>query len=534
MEPTHEKSYTSPPRKLVKFFAHSRDRWKAKSRAAKTVLKRLGTRLGRVERRNAAYQEQVAALQTQVTEWQAKHAETVRELEELKKKASGDSCRWLTRDKSGGEVVRHHQYGVQQVLVVVSLVLATATSLRGAGRALAVRQACAGVGPWSPSWSSTRLWLLRLGYYKVTRPKEEGRDWVWIVAQVVQTGQEKCLLIVGIRLRALPAEGEYLTHADVEPIVISPVPQSNGEIVYQQLEEARKRTGVPREILSDQGSDLPKGIRQFCQAHPETSFIYDIKHKVAAVLKRELGASPTWQEFSRLAGQTSQRVQQTALAALAPPRQRRKARDMNVAALVSWGVRMVQYLDEDGSPRQAWDRHRVEEAVGWVRQYRHEVDHWRQWVEVGTITEQFIKAHGVAAGGAQQLQSRLAAAGTLPRTQQLGAEFVQFVTEEEAKAKAGERLVGSSEVIESIFGKWKRLEGEQARSGLTGLVLALGALVAPTTAAVITPTLTTVPTKTVLTWCHEKLGKTVQATRRALFASLRQAEQKPDQVPLAA
>jgi hypothetical protein len=94
--------------------------------------------------------------------------------------------------------------------------------------------------------------------------------------------------------------------------------------------------------------------------------------------------------------------------------------------------------------------------------------------------------------------------------------------------------VGSSEVIESIFGKWKRVEGEQARSGLTGLVLALGAIVAPTSADVIKQALTTVPTKTVLTWCREKLGKTVQATRRALFASLRNAEQKPDQLPLAA
>jgi hypothetical protein len=430
--------------------------------------------------------------------------------------------------------VRHHHYGVQQVLVVVSLVLSAATSLRGAGRAVAVMQACAGLVPWSPSWSSTRLWVLRLGYYKLTRAKEEGEDWVWIVDHVVQTGQEKCLLIVGIRLSALPALGEYLTHAEVEPIALYPVTQSNGEIVYQQLEEARKQTGVPREILSDQGSDLHKGIKQFCHAHPETSFIYDVKHKVAAVLKRELGADPRWPEFSRLAGQTSQRVQQTALAALAPPRQRRKARYMNVAELVEWGVRMLQYLDEDGSQRQGWDRPRVEEAVGWVRQYRQEVEQWRQWVEVGTITEQFIKAHGVSADGAQQLQHRLAAAGTLPRVQQLGAEFVQFVTEEGAKAKAGERLVGSSEVIESIFGKWKRLEGEQARSGLTGLVLALGALVAPTTAEVIKQALTTVPTKTVLTWCREKLGKTVQATRRTLFASPRKAEQKQDQLPLAA
>jgi len=371
--------------------------------------------------------------------------------------------------------------------------------------------------------------LLRLGYYKLTRAKEEGSDWVWIVDHVVQTGQEKCLLIVGIRLSAVPAVGEYLTHADVEPIAISPVTQSNGEIVYQQLEAARKRTGVPREILSDQGSDLHKGIRQFCQAHPETSVIYDIKHKVAAVLKRELGADRAWQEFSRLARQTSQRVQQTALAALAPPRQRRKARYMNVDELVAWGGRMLQYLDEDGSQRQAWDRQRVEEVVGWVRQYRQEIEHWRQWIEVGTITEQFVKTHGVSANGAQQLQHCLADSGTLPRTQQLGAEYLQFVREEEAKAHAGERLVGSSEVIESIFGKWKRLEGEQARSGLTGSVLALGALVAPTTAEVITQALTTVSTITVLTWCREKLGKTVQATRRALFASLRKAEQKQDQ-----
>jgi hypothetical protein len=108
------------------------------------------------------------------------------------------------------------------------------------------------------------------------------------------------------------------------------------------------------------------------------------------------------------------------------------------------------------------------------------------------------------------------------------------VREEGAKAKAGERLVGSSEVSESIFGKWKRREGEQARSGLTGLVLALGALVAPTTPEVIKQALESVPTKTVLAWCREKLGKTVQALRRTLFVRQRNREQKPDQLQLAA
>jgi lipopolysaccharide export system protein LptC len=86
MEAGNEKTYRSPQRKLVKFFERSRNQWKAKSHAAKTVLKRLGARLGRVERSNAAYQDQLAVLHTQVAEWQAKHEQTLWELEELKKK----------------------------------------------------------------------------------------------------------------------------------------------------------------------------------------------------------------------------------------------------------------------------------------------------------------------------------------------------------------------------------------------------------------------------------------------------------------
>lgn len=429
--------------------------------------------------------------------------------------------------------MRQHQYSVPQVVVVVALVVSAATSLRSAGRALAVLQECAGIVPESPSWSSTRLWLLRVGYDKLTRPKALAEDWVWIVDHVVQIGQAKCLLIVGIRLSAVAAGGGDLAHRDVDPLAICPVTESNGEIVYPQLEEARKQTGGPREILSDHGSDLAKGIRQFCQAHPETCFVSDLKHKVATILKRELGQEPAWQEFSTWASQTIARVQQTALAALAPPRQRRKARYMNVGEWVAWGGRILRFLDAPASHPSDWDPHRVEHAVGWVRHYRQELEQWRQWREVGTRTEQVVKTHGLSARSVQQVQQQLTGVGTWTRTQPMCAELLQFVREEGAKAKAGERLVGSSEVIESIFGKWKRLAGDHPRRGLTGLVLALGAIVSPTTADVIKEALR-VPTKTVLTWCRDKLGKTVQATRRTLFASPRTAEQKQDQLPLAA
>jgi hypothetical protein len=116
----------------------------------------------------------------------------------------------------------------------VSLVVSAATSLRGASRVLAISMSLLQL-PWAvPSWYTGRLWLLRVGYYKLTRPKAQADDWVWIVDHTMQLGVEKGLVILGIRLSAIPPPGQCLHHEDVEPLALFPVKKSNGEVVYQQ------------------------------------------------------------------------------------------------------------------------------------------------------------------------------------------------------------------------------------------------------------------------------------------------------------
>jgi hypothetical protein len=77
--------------------------------------------------------------------------------------------------------------------------------------------------------------------------------------------------------------------------------------------------------------------------------------------------------------------------------------------------------------------------------------------------------------------------------------------------------VGSSEVIESVFGKLKALEKGQASQGFTGFVLSAAALVAPTTLDVVREAMETVSTNDAQTWCREVLGPSVQAQRKTLF-----------------
>ena len=91
----------------------------------------------------------------------------------------------------------------------------------------------------------------------------------------------------------------------------------------------------------------------------------------------------------------------------------------------------------------------------------------------------------------------------------------------------------SSEVIESVFGKQKRLEGDQASNGLTGLLLALGVIVSTLNATLIKEALTQVSTQMVWDWCHQHLGRSVQAKRKKAFDPPEEAkteEQNKDQL----
>lgn len=117
--------------------------------------------------------------------------------------------------------------------LLVTLVFDAATSVRGASRVMGLIMAVFPLPLATPSWGTGRLWLRRLGYEKRTRPKEQADDGVWSVEHTVQLGPEKCLGILGIRLRALPVRGICLRHEDVEPLAVCPVTQSNGEVVYQ-------------------------------------------------------------------------------------------------------------------------------------------------------------------------------------------------------------------------------------------------------------------------------------------------------------
>lgn len=253
------------------------------------------------------------------------------------------------------------------------------------------------------------------------------------------------------------------------------------------------------------------------------------------MLKHELEHDAVWLAFMSQVSQTRSRLQQTELAPLMPPSLRIQARYMNVDSVVTWGCRLLRYLEQPlGDPRWTFDRETVEAKLGWLRKFRDALTEWHNLLEVITTTERVVRGTGLSARLPDELASALPARGGSERVTRIRTELLAFVTQESSQAHPAERLLGSSEVVESVFGKLKHIERNQAKGGFTGLILSVCALVSTTTYDVVQQALETVSVKQVLSWCKKNLGVSVQAQRRAVFALLDQAEQKQDQLSVSA
>src|SRR5262249_4771147 len=97
---------------------------------------------------------------------------------------------------------------------------------------------------------------------------------------------------------------------------------------------------------------------------------------------------------------------------------------------------------------------------------------------------------------------------------QLGGQILDFLLEQAVKVPENEVWIGSSEVLESLYGKLKYLEQDQSRSGFTSLVLGVTACLGQLNTEIVTQALTITKGQDVIDWERDNLGVSLQAKRR--------------------
>ena len=372
----------------------------------------------------------------------------------------------------------------------------------------------------TPSINSGKSWMLKLGYYNLTKTQTIADDWIYIIDHSIQMGNEKLLLIVGIRAKDLPKD-RALKYEDTEIIELKPVTKSTGEIVYQQLKEASKKTGEPRAIVSDMGSDIKLGVKKFQEDFNSTAHIYDIKHKIAILIKNILESNNEWSEYKQFANFVVKKLQNTAIAGYRPPKQKEKARYMNIEGLVRWGDKiLLKYEELQAKSIKNNDDIKLASIIEDILKFKSAIESWSEMVIVFKLIERFMNIHNLQTNSYEKFnelyKDKLKDIQT-DKAKELATQTLDFIKEQQKVCNPNERLLHSSQLIESIFGRLKFLEKDQSKNSFTSLILSVGAIVSKRTKPILKNALESVKLDMIANWTKKKIGTTVQMQRNELY-----------------
>ncbi len=363
-----------------------------------------------------------------------------------------------------------------------------------------------------PCFSTIRSWLLRVGCYALRRPLDRTLSWAWLIDHTVQIGSLKLLVILGCPLDQVPLEERASQLADWQLVALVPMEKSTGDAVEVELKKAAERTGVPAQIVSDQGGDLLKGIASFQSKHKDLVHVPDVAHCGANLLQKTWNDQPRWLQFLSELHKVGAKLRQTQAAYLLPPLQRPKARFMNIGAQLRFARRVLKLLDRPNPLAKA------EQVYGWLREYRDDLAVWEREHALVQTTIQIVRFQGLHAQTLPQLTAAWGEIGSRESSARIAEQLCDYVMTYQPTT-ANTRFVASTEVLESTFGKFKRLEGDQSRDGITGLALALGAIVGTCTDLDLKEALDSTTERNAQNWIKKNLGRTIQWLRRQFFKS---------------
>lgn len=423
-----------------------------------------------------------------------------------------------------GEKAPSCWYPVLMIIMCVKLILQASLSFRAVPKAvhIAFSQFAAVKNQQIPSHKTVGRWLTQIGLYKLNRPKEKADDWALIIDNSVQIGTQKCLVVLGIKLSEF--QGKALCFEDMEMLVMELHNQSDAKTVCKALEKAQDKVGKVVTACADDGPDLRKGIAIFCKKH-QAGRVFDVVHKIGTFLKKLLENDPEWQAFASAAAEAKKKMQQTQAAHLAPPNQRTKSRFLNIEILVHWGIDVSIALRNPKHP----DKQLLEQYCGWIRQHAGVIERLKQLDLISQKVRHHIR-EGISNTTGDEVEVMLESLDLGVHACQYAGMLIDFLQEQSKVVPAGQVWIGSSEIIESLFGKLKCLENDQSKGGFTSLVLGAAACVGKIDVDVVKAAMKQVKTSDVEAWTRDQMGTTLLSKRRQALGSWRRKKKKKERL----
>ncbi|MCK4982749.1 MAG: hypothetical protein KAS17_07475, partial [Victivallaceae bacterium] len=435
----------------------SRDKWKTKALERQAEI--------------AKNQVKVRDLEKSRDNWKAKAMQAKKENQGLCKELEKSKKNYPPiQDKLIDSPPSKFKYPLKTVVIAIKLVVSGLLSLRGVKRTLALFNHCFKGGV--PCHAVVQNWLMRYGLYKLRQTPKRRNDWVFFLDHSIEFGKKQCLLVLGVTLEEFRKNKCKLRHKDMEVLAVDIVESATAASVTGTLENITEDTGIPAQIISDGGLNIVRGSRDFIEQNASGSIVrqtYDVTHKTALILKHQLKDDKIWQAFCAKIAESKRSIVHTELGFLSPPKPRDKSRWQNLDAYVKWAEMILKQKTKSMSRVET---EKFTAKLSWLQEYKSHISEWRMMLDILHAVKMEVKTNGFRKQTKAKFKKSISSMKINSlQLKDIRDEVFAYIEDE----CAGIRGVypGCSDIIESVFGKYKNFSGKSPMKEIGRAVLTI-------------------------------------------------------------
>jgi hypothetical protein len=345
------------------------------------------------------------------------------------------------------------------------------------------------------------LWVKKMGIYKLTQTKEKADDWIVMIDESVEFGHDKLLVILGIRESDIDFS-RALHYHDMTCLKLTASDSWKGEDIKKVLNELTQELGTIKYAVADMGNSIKKALRLSSITHVE-----DINHKISWFIKELYKEDKEFESYAKKLAHLRGSMSLSNMSHILPPAQRVNSRYMNLKPIFNWGMSILKMLDSETSNAAE------KEKMLFVREYEHLIKQANQLIEIANEIQEILKKNGLLEKTKEDCM-KLFDNVTDSRTLEFKDNINEFLTNTGNSVEGSDKILCSSDILESSFGKYKNYISDNISVGITDLSLSIPAFNSKLEQNEITKAMEKIRIKQIKEWSSVNIGDTQTKKRR--------------------
>jgi len=354
-----------------------------------------------------------------------------------------------------------------------------------------------------PSYGTILIWTKKVGLFSMQPSIQKSNDWVLIIDESIAVGHERLLVIYGVRISQMKFN-RALTYSDLTPLFIKSSNKWTADIIKKEIENLIEKWGDVKYIVADGGNAICKSIKLLRKEH-----VYDITHKMAWLLKNTYSKDESFIGYSKEMAQMRFKGVCSNVAHIIPPKQRVNSRFMNLDILSDWGEKALNCIKSSKKDCKIFEK------LSWVKGYEDLINELNLINSIITEVKSILKTKGLSKKTFNNVTEIINKCQTENiRVLSFNTSLLDYLKETLMKLPDEKKLLCTSDIIESSFGKYKNYMSQNSMAGITDLSLCLASFTSQLNATELKEGLEKTKINDLKKWSKENIGETNFSKRK--------------------